>query len=161
MAFRRMIPPKRKSGAHYNPQTRDMMKAVGLVSLPAIAVALIALAPALREVDWPFYGGDQGGSKFSPLTDVTAANVSRLSVAWEWKTAEKALETFGTRPGNFQATPIMIDNVLYFSTPYNRVVGLNATPAPSCGATIHKRTRMASRRTAPASSTAASPRGAT
>ena len=103
-----------------------MMRAVGLVSLPAIAVALIALAPASREVDWPFYGGDQGGSKFSPLTDVTAANVSRLSVAWEWKTAEKALETFGTRPGNFQATPIMIDNVLYFSTPYNRVVGLNA-----------------------------------
>src|SRR3989441_10773927 len=29
-------------------------------------------------------------------------------------------------PGNFQVTPLMIDNVLYFSTPYNRVVALNA-----------------------------------
>jgi hypothetical protein len=40
-------------------------------------------------------------------------------------TGEKALEDFGTRPGNFQDTPLMIDNVLYLSTPYNRVVALN------------------------------------
>ena len=39
---------------------------------------------------------------------------------------EKALPEFGTRPGNFQSTPLMIDNVLYLSTPYNRVVALNA-----------------------------------
>jgi quinoprotein glucose dehydrogenase len=79
-----------------------------------------------REQDWPFYGGDQGGMKYSPLTDVSASTVSRLGVAWEWSPREKALSQFGTRPGNFQATPLMIDNVLYFSTPYNRVVALNA-----------------------------------
>src|SRR6476660_1767988 len=79
-----------------------------------------------REQDWPFYGGDQGGMKYSPLTDVNASTVSRLAVAWQWATGEKALERFGTRPGNFQATPLMIDDVLYLSTPYNRVVALNA-----------------------------------
>ncbi len=83
-------------------------------------------ARAAREQDWPFYGGDQGGMKFSPLTDVNASTVSRLGVAWEWSPAEKALSQYGTRPGNFQATPLMIDNVLYLSTPYNRVVALNA-----------------------------------
>src|SRR3989442_7615357 len=62
----------------------------------------------------------------SPLADVNASTVSRLQTAWEWQTREKALEPFGTRPGNFQATPLMIDNVLYVSTPYNRVVALNA-----------------------------------
>jgi len=77
-------------------------------------------------VDWPVYGGDQAGTKFSPLADINATNVSRLAVAWEWATGEKALESFGTRPGTFQTTPLMIDNVLYFSTPYNRVVALNA-----------------------------------
>ncbi len=66
------------------------------------------------------------GTKFSSLTDINTSNVSRLAVAWEWTTGEKALEEFGTRPGNFQTTPLMIDNVLYFSTPYNRVVALNA-----------------------------------
>ena len=79
-----------------------------------------------REQDWPFYGGDQGGTKYSPLADVNASNVARLQAAWEWHTGEKALESFGTRPGNFQATPLMIGNVLFFSTPYNRVVALNA-----------------------------------
>jgi quinoprotein glucose dehydrogenase len=91
-----------------------------------LAAALLAQAPDSREVDWPFYGGDQGGTKYSPLGDVNVSNASRLAVAWEWKTAEKALDAFGTRPANFQATPLMIDNVLYLSTPYNRVVALNA-----------------------------------
>src|SRR5713101_3481636 len=53
-----------------------------------------------REQDWPFYGGDQGGTKYSPLADVNASTVSRLQTAWEWQTREKALEPFGTRPGN-------------------------------------------------------------
>src|SRR4051794_24301606 len=79
-----------------------------------------------REQDWPFYGGDQGGRKYSRLTDVNTTTASRLTMAWEWSPREKALTQFGTRPGNFQATPLMIDNVLYFSTPYNRVVALNA-----------------------------------
>jgi quinoprotein glucose dehydrogenase len=76
--------------------------------------------------EWPFYGGDQAGTKFSPLADINTANVSTLGVAWEWAVGEKALAEYGTRPGNFQVTPLMIDNVLYFSTPYNRVVALDA-----------------------------------
>jgi len=79
-----------------------------------------------KEQDWPFYGGDPGGMKYSPLTDVSTSNVTRLGVAWEWSPREKALDKFGTRPGNFQVTPLMIGNVLYLSTPYNRVVALNA-----------------------------------
>ena len=78
------------------------------------------------EQDWPFYGGDQGGTKHSPLADITRDNVARLGPAWEWATHEKALAEFGTRPGAFEVTPLMIDNVLYLSTPYNRVVALNA-----------------------------------
>jgi quinoprotein glucose dehydrogenase len=91
-----------------------------------VAAATLVVAPAPSEQDWPVYGGDQGGAKFSPLTDITPSTASRLAVAWEWTTREKALDAFGTRPGNFQVTPLMIDNVLYLSTPYNRVVALNA-----------------------------------
>jgi quinoprotein glucose dehydrogenase len=99
-----------------------MMK-IALVAV--LAAGMVAFQPD-REQDWPFYGADQGGTKFSPLADVNRSNVSRLQPAWEWQTREKALERFGTRPGNFQATPLMIGNVLYLSTPYNRVVALNA-----------------------------------
>src|SRR3954471_21088015 len=112
-----------------------MLKPAVSALLVACAVSVVArgVLPAgaqtdraKGEQDWPFYGGDQGGMKYSPLTDISAATGSRLAVAWEWSPREKALSQFGTRPGNFQATPLMIDNVLYFSTAYNRVVALNA-----------------------------------
>jgi quinoprotein glucose dehydrogenase len=90
------------------------------------ALVLVAFVADTPMVEWPVYGGDPGGAKYSTLTDINTSNVSRLGVAWEWKTGEKALAQFGTRPGNFQVTPLMIDNVLYLSTPYNRVVALNA-----------------------------------
>src|SRR4029079_8580814 len=101
--------------------------AVLMAFAPRVTSGLLQAPPErAREIDWPYYGGDQGGTKYSAAADVTAATVARLRAAWEWKNAEKALEAFATRPGNFQATPLMIDNVLYFSTPYNRVVALDA-----------------------------------
>ena len=108
-----------------------MTKYIPAIALVVVAATSIGSAPQRAaatkgEQDWPFYGGDQAGTKYSPLADITAANVSRLSPAWEWTTGEKALAQFGTRPGAFEATPLMIDNVLYLTTPYNRVVALNA-----------------------------------
>jgi quinoprotein glucose dehydrogenase len=83
-------------------------------------------APADRMIEWPFYGGDQAGTKWSAAADINRATVSRLEVAWTWKTGEQPFPEFRTQPGNFQNTPLMIDNVLYISTPYNRVVALDA-----------------------------------
>jgi quinoprotein glucose dehydrogenase len=98
-----------------------------------LAVTLAALVPAsgsaqrtVKPVEWPFYGGDQGGTKYSPLEQINRDTVGRLEVAWEWKTGEQPFPQFGTTPGAFENTPIMIDNVLYLSTPYNRVVALDA-----------------------------------
>ena len=98
------------------------------VALAAIAAAGLAAGcgkPAAA-VEWPYYGGDQGGTKYSPLAEIDAATVSRLHVVWQWKTGEAPLAAFGTRPGAFEDTPLMIDDVLYVVTPYNRVVALNA-----------------------------------
>ena len=96
-------------------------------SFLAAALALATLTAAgPAEVDWPYYGGDQGGMKYSALTDINRTTVQRLAPAWQWSPNEKNLPQFGTKPGTFQNTPLMIDNVLYVSTPYNRVVALNA-----------------------------------
>ncbi|MGE3277731.1 MAG: pyrroloquinoline quinone-dependent dehydrogenase [Vicinamibacterales bacterium] len=75
---------------------------------------------------WPVYGADQGASKFSALADIDRSNVSRLAVAWQWSPGETPLEQYGTTPGAFQATPLMLDGVLYVSTPYNQVAALDA-----------------------------------
>lgn len=77
--------------------------------------------------DWPVYGGDAGGSKYSTLTSINKTNVAKLKPAWEWRTGERSNEQYKTFPGTFQSTPLMIDNVLYLSTPYNRVVALDPT----------------------------------
>src|SRR3984885_8166496 len=91
-----------------------------------MVAVLGAQSPKKAEVEWPFYGGDQGGAKYSKLTDVNAKNVSRLHEAWSWKTGETELPQYGSRPGMFEVTPLMIDNVLYLTTPYNKVVALKA-----------------------------------
>ena len=77
-------------------------------------------------IEWPYYGGDQAQSKYSPAADITTANVSQLGVAWEWRPGDVPLQQYGTRPGNFEVTPLMVDNVLYVSTQYTRAVALDA-----------------------------------
>jgi quinoprotein glucose dehydrogenase len=76
--------------------------------------------------EWRVYGADNSASHYSPVADIDRSDVGRLRLVWEWKTGEDALAAYGTRPGMFENTPLMIDNVLYLSTPYNRVVALDA-----------------------------------
>jgi len=45
---------------------------------------LAAQQGSSRQVEWLYYGGDQAGTKFSPLTDINAENVQRLKIAWQW-----------------------------------------------------------------------------
>src|SRR5947208_3629877 len=113
------------------PMTTSTIRVCALIAATIASVATVRLTPDQHanravEQDWPFYGGDQGGTKYSPIADINRETVARLVPAWEWLPREKALPEFGTRPGAFQATPLMIGNVLYLSTPYNRVVALNA-----------------------------------
>ena len=99
--------------------------------LIACACAAVAAAPAAgrrqpQPQAWPVYAADAGATHYSPLADIDRTNVDRLQIAWEWKPDEANQTQFGTRPGNFQNTPLMIDNVLYVSTMYNRVAALDA-----------------------------------
>jgi quinoprotein glucose dehydrogenase len=91
--------------------------------------AFASWAAPLGDHDWPHYGADPGSTKYSALTDINAANVGSLKLAWRWETGEQPLAQYGTTPGKFEATPIVVDGVMYLSTPYNRVVALD----PSSG----------------------------
>jgi quinoprotein glucose dehydrogenase len=101
----------------------------------AFAAVCLALAPALccaqKSVDWPAYGNDAGGLKYSPLSDVNRTNVSKLAIAFTWDAHEQAIRASegqkAARPGQFEVTPLAIHDTLFFSTPYNRVIALDAT----------------------------------
>jgi quinoprotein glucose dehydrogenase len=81
-------------------------------------------------VEWPTYGGDAGGMKYSPLRDIDRSNVAGLVRAWTWSTLDPAEPPADSgrpaRGGTFQATPIMINDTLYLPTPLNQVVALDA-----------------------------------
>lgn len=95
-----------------------------------LALCFPAALTAQGDGQWPVYGADAGNSKFSPLGDIDRSNVAGLELAWEWRTGEVPVpetdSTLAARPGNFQVTPLMIGDTLFLSTPYNRVVALDA-----------------------------------
>lgn len=109
--------------------------------LACVAAAAMSVAVAPRQTgdasarvrDWPTYGHDPGASRFSPLTQITPANVGRLEVAWTYhmKPAPPSpAPQAGRGSSGFAAsevTPLVVGGVMYLSTPYYRVVALDAT----------------------------------
>ena len=97
-----------------------------IVSAPFLSVPLHA-----QRVDWPSASGDAGAMRYAPVADIDRANVSRLKVAWRWSTGEKSVvaapDRKAARPGLFQASPVVIGDTLYVSTPYAAVAALDAT----------------------------------
>ena len=89
--------------------------------LASLGLCILALqtADAQRGAtagEWRFYGGDAGGTKYSPLDQINADNVKQLQIVWRWKS-----ENFGPRPDfNWQVTPLMVGGVLYFTAGTNR-----------------------------------------
>jgi len=74
--------------------------------------------------EWPSYGNDAGGTRYSPLRQIDRGNVANLRMAWTYRTGEVG----GVAPyahTAFEATPLMVDGTLFLSTPYDRVIALD------------------------------------
>jgi len=89
--------------------------------LAALAATSLAVLNAAGPNDWPGFGNDPGGMKFSPLTQITPANVTHLAVAWTYDTGEK-----GGGFRGWSVTPLVIDNAMYFATYGGKLVALDA-----------------------------------
>jgi glucose dehydrogenase len=90
-------------------------------SFVAFVLSSVTVLNGNGTTDWPAFGNDPGGTKFSPLTQVTPANVTKLAVAWTYDTGE--------RGGGFRGwsvTPLVIDSVMYFGTYAGKLVALDA-----------------------------------
>ena len=98
----------------------------------ALLVSLAAgcSRPFLRDdsgpiAEWPEYGGDKGGLRYSPLTQITAQNVDRLERAWIYNHGDISDGSGKTTRTSFNATPIVVEGQLYFCTGFNRVIALD------------------------------------
>ena len=74
---------------------------------------------------WPHYGSDEGGMKYSPLTQITTDNVADLELAWDYRHGDFSDGSGEYGRTSFQATPIVVDGLLYFCTAFNRVIALD------------------------------------
>jgi len=90
---------------------------------------LLFVSSAVSAQEWRFYGGDAGGTRFSALRQINRSNVAKLKRAWTYHMGEAergSNETDRHHVAPFESTPLVIDGVLYFSTPSNRVIALDA-----------------------------------
>ena len=93
----------------------------------AIATAACLTAAQAANSDWPSYGRDGGGTRYSPLTQITPANVGKLRPAWIYHMRPSDVAASG-RGGSLvsQVTPLEINGVVYLATPYRRLAALDA-----------------------------------
>ncbi len=132
-----------------------MLACVTFALLAPTTVLAQTKAPDLSK-EWPTYGHDSGGMRFSPLTEITPANVAKLKVAWTYHMKPEGYVSPAGRGGfgapgrgpvgdNAEAppaagrgrgrggagfspsqdTPLVINGVMYISSPYQRLVAVD------------------------------------
>jgi quinoprotein glucose dehydrogenase len=86
---------------------------------------LRATAQTASSREWPTYGHDPGGQRFSPLSQITPDNVGRLSIAWVYRM--KPATQAGAKFVASEVTPLVANGLMYIATPYGRVVAVDPT----------------------------------
>jgi quinoprotein glucose dehydrogenase len=92
----------------------------------AIPILLLLTSALLPAQEWPAYAGDSGGSKYSRLKQINRENVTRLKVAWTFRTGDMSDGSEYPPRSAFETTPLVIDGVMYLTTPFNRLIALDA-----------------------------------
>jgi quinoprotein glucose dehydrogenase len=94
----------------------------GVIETRSVAAAA---PPRQPSEGWDFYGGDSGGSRYSTAAQVSRENVAQLKVVWTFHTGATQLETRLIRKAAFESTPILFDNKLFLTSPYDKVFAID------------------------------------
>jgi quinoprotein glucose dehydrogenase len=96
-----------------------------LLALPFAAALLSAASP--KDSEWPVYGHDPGGTKYSPLAQIDRHNVRNLRIAWTFHTGDMYdPKGRGGKRSAFESTPLFVDGTLYVTTPFGRLIALDS-----------------------------------
>src|SRR5262245_58153786 len=101
---------------------------LAILALLAAAVFAQSPAPAVKDADWrqpptrdfPLVGGNWANQRYSALDQIDASNVKRLGGAW-------SIHLENGNGGNQQATPVVVDGVMYVTTSFQNVFAIAAT----------------------------------
>ena len=98
---------------------RQIVITIALALSTAVSVDAQS-ATTSRNADWPVYGGSDDHTHYTTLGQITPANVKRLKVAWTFDTHDAFAGS------EMQANPVVVDGVLYATTPKLQVFALDA-----------------------------------
>ena len=123
-------PARSRSDARFRPSS---------ILLPVACAALLAAAaPAAAQHgapngEWPSYGGDLGGTKYSGLDQIDAGNFDALEIAWRWRSADETLDLDALREIHedlsllgMKVTPLMVGGTVFVVTPLRLAAALDA-----------------------------------
>ena len=87
-----------------------------------------------QEDDWTAYGKDSGGGHYSEASEINTRNVKNLKKVWvhrsgDYHDGNNWTEDVAPNSGqqtSFQATPLLVNETIYYCTPYNRVFALDS-----------------------------------
>ncbi len=105
----------------------DLVLACALACMPGNIAR--ADEPAQIATEWRYTEGAPGGGRYSPLRDINRDNVGSLRTAWTYRHGDVyaggIMPDYVNKGTAFEATPIVVDGRLIFTTPFNRVIALD------------------------------------
>lgn len=112
----------------------NKLRGFSVVAISAVLMACTHVSKlqntSSSNVDWPTYGMNLKAQRYSSLSQINQKNVHQLALAWKVETGVKA---------TFQATPIVVDGVMYVSLPFNHVLALDAVTGKQLWKYTHDR----------------------
>jgi quinoprotein glucose dehydrogenase len=103
---------------------RTLLSTLAIVFGVALTHFTLPAADAISE--WPHYGNNSAGMRFSPLAQIDRQNIKHLQPAWTYHTGDISDGTIYSTRSTFECTPIVSDGVMYLTTPFCRVIALDA-----------------------------------
>ena len=107
------------------PLLRSTATAFLLIAISTLAIASGAFAQSTPPAGWPVYGGDSGGTRFSPAAQINKSNVAQLKVAWTFHTGALPHDPDLDKKAAFESTPILVEGKLFLTTPFDHVFALD------------------------------------
>ena len=122
--------------------TSASMLCRALVLIACLGIVPTHAQDGAQNGQWRFFGGDSGSTKYSPLDQIDKDNVADLQIAWRWESVDgqfdldRLLQEYPNlqvpndvdevQIGNLKAAPLMVDGVLYISTPFSQAAAIDA-----------------------------------
>lgn len=110
---------------------------MGTLAAVAVAVALlmmvnpflsVAKSQSISYPDWTGPAYNSYNTNFDPQTVINSSNVQNLQVKWIYQVPENPYDIPGAAPAlGIETTPLIINGIVYFATPYNRITALVAS----------------------------------